>query len=198
MARISYTDKELIEMIKRSESTRHKALSWICQEDAWVKGSYKASSNAGLRDEHYEDVFQEALTAMTFNVLKDRFREDSQLRTYFISICRNLSLKWANKQKSHEPLDNVHHLSFNPIGGDDHKDELELKKLMKSAFEGLKEGCRRILMLYGTGLSMEEIALEMGYENKQSAKNKSKACRDKLKVIIESNVSLHSRLKEWI
>ena len=198
MARISYSDIELIRMIKTSESSRHTALTWICQEEAWVKSCYKVSSNSGVKDDHLEDIFQEALTAMTFNVIKSQFREDSQLRTYLTSICRNLSLKWTRKQRTFESMENVHHLSVPPEVESTKDDGAELKRLMKLAFEDLKEGCRKILLLYGTGLSMEEIAFEMGFENKQSAKNKSKSCRDKLKSIIETNSVLRNRLKAFV
>lgn len=185
-------------MIRQSESSRHTALSWICQQQEWVGGCQKAASLAGVKEDQTEDIFQEALTAMTFNVMKGKFNGDSQLRTYLISISRNMSLKSLRNQKQHQSLENVYHLTHDPHQASEWDKEAQLKRLMKIAFAHLKEGCRKILALYGAGLPMDEIAQEMGYENKQSAKNKSKACRDKLKSVIESDPDLHSQLKVFV
>jgi RNA polymerase sigma factor (sigma-70 family) len=184
-------------MIRSSSSTRNTALGWICAEEKWVKSAHKVAIQCGVADDQLEDVFQEALTSMTFNIIKDKFNSNSALSTYFVGIARNISLKLMRSKVSHEELGQAQHLTI------EHEDnpeirEQDLKNLMAKAFSKLKEGCQKILKLYSLSLPMEDIADEMGFENKQSAKNKAKGCRDKLKRAIQEDEALYHRLKPFI
>ena len=140
--------------------------------------------NSGTTEEA-KDVFQEAVMAFYENVKNGRFKGESTMPSYIYSIARFI---WLNKLKrknvgqrileTQQPNEATQ--NFLP-----HFLEKEQEKQVLGVFEKLGSDCKKVLLLnIYQQLNMQEIAVEMNYENEQIARNKKYKCLKKLKEMI--------------
>lgn len=138
-----------------------------------------------------ENLYQDTFIAIYDNLLADRVRQDTSWDSYIMTIGLNLANKAMRKLSV---TDN--------IGGEDdencknataHKvesllksmpedeislsDNLEVQSLLGNELTHTPEPCASIIRyFYYEGMSMDEIADEIGYRNAQTAKAKKSQC----------------------
>ncbi len=127
-----------------------------------------------------EDIFQDGMSIMYNNLLEGKFREESKLSTYLISICKNLWLMELRKTKI------VKYDSMIPDLTDEQEVLIKDELLIQLQSE-MNTDCQKILRAYYyDGLSMEEIRKSFDLGSQQAAKNKKYRCLQKLVSIIKS------------
>ncbi|MDX2133436.1 MAG: RNA polymerase sigma factor [Saprospiraceae bacterium] len=125
-----------------------------------------------------EDVYQEAVILLDRKVRQGDYRGEGSLDAFFMGIVRQ---HWFNERRRNSKsrflhTDNPPEL---PAAGDPEQDYLlaerqeQLGKLLKQ----LNHKCRKILILYQLGHSMDDIARVMGYANSNVAKKETCLCR---------------------
>jgi RNA polymerase sigma factor (sigma-70 family) len=196
-----YTDEELIAALQGTAKMRNQALRWICKAPKWNLSARKVVSQYGAEHVDFEDVFSESLMSFTKNIMTGKFEGRSAVLSYFVSICKFKCLsKNRTLSLSDELSEHASHLEDNSQEEAlmEEEQNKEKKKLMDLLLEKLKEPCRKVLSLYSLNYPMKEIALEMGYSNPQSAKNRTKKCREALRKLIVETPSIHNKVKSWI
>lgn len=142
-----------------------------------------------------EDIFQEALIILVRKVKAAgqttgsdqakpaEFTLTAQLSTYLFSVCRYL---WKDELKKRR-----HEVSSDFATGLTAFEEQELgeavdmedrARLAEKVLHELKEKCRQLLLLFYEGrLRLKEIAVRMGYNSENTAKNQKYKCLEAAK-----------------
>ena len=145
-----------------------------------------------------EDIFQETVVTFIELIRKNRFRRDSSIKTFLVSVARNIWLNELKKKKSGDQRAKIFETGRGNMDNDalDNLTQREKKEQLLSLMARLGESCRKMLTLYYyDNLSFEEIIRIMGYETEQVARNKKYKCMKELSELIRSNPVL---LKQFI
>ena len=144
-------------------------------------------SNSGTEQEA-KDIYQDALVVFWQKAVSGKLVLTSKISTYIYSICQNLWRKELDRKRrlSHEEKDSIEYTEH---------DKQERAKIINQCINHLGETCRRILMYYYfDGLSMQDIADQLGFANTNTAKTKKYKCKKKLDELVKSQYSEHDFL----
>lgn len=150
----------------------------------------------GAGREEAKDLFQDAVIAAFENISAGKFRGDSSLNSYLISIARFL---WINRQRREQIKDRV----YGALEFDD-KDlgylpvflAQEAKQQVATIFQSLGEDCHKTLSLsIYYDYSMKEIAEQMSYSSEQVARNKKYRCLSRLRKLMGKEPGIEQLLK---
>ena len=193
-----YTDAELIAAIGDTKEL-NKAILYLYQHYSESTSSFIMSYGGSQQDA--EDVFQETVVAFIEVVKKDKFRMEASVKTFLISVAKNI---WLNELKKRERAD-FRERQFesgrdqNEVDVSHQISDLEKKRQLRDLVYQLGEPCRKILLLfYYENLSMKEIVGHLPYENEQVVRNKKYKCLQQLTGLIKDNPSIASQLNEII
>ena len=159
-----------------------------------------------LSNEDSEDIYQNSCVALFENIKDGKLKSlNSSLSTYFISICKNQSLKYFRDSKKY--ADNVSLENINEEGiyhkierdNEEENGSIDLAQVerilnldndlteaqaqyMRDIVKSLPEPCETILWsYYADDLQMKEIAKIINYSNGDSVKAKKSQCISRLK-----------------
>jgi RNA polymerase sigma factor (sigma-70 family) len=146
-----------------------------------------------------EDIFQETVVTFIDIVRKSKFRRDSSVKTFLVSVARNIWLNELKRKKSGDQRARIFETSRGQIENDvlENLNRRETKEQLLSLMDHLGESCRKILTLfYYENLPFEEIIGKMGYESEQVARNKKYKCMKELSDLIRNNPVLLKRMSQ--
>ncbi len=199
-----HDDQLLIKALKGNIAERDKALNWILKDSNWRLLVAKQVSNFGLEHALINDVFYDALSDLVVNLNNNKFRGDSALSTYFVSICK-FKLKSILRQRKKRNLKETL-LPNDQITIDDeegikafHQQERQeaIENVCDLLLSKLGKNCRDVLTLRAMGYSMQEIADQKKWKM-QSVKNEVHICRKKLREMVKDNDSLIDLIKSLL
>lgn len=134
-----------------------------------------------LDDEFLADVYQDTVIRLWENIQRGRITLDnltSDLTGYLFGIGENVLREQLRKKK--EIL--IEDLPESPDPAND-----ILQDEIKEVVEAMDTPCAPLLLkFYWEGYSMDEIAIQLGYANANSAKTQKNKCMNKLKAIFKS------------
>ena len=114
-----------------------------------------------------EDIFQETVVTFIDLVRKSKFRGESSVKTFLVSVARNIWLNELKRRKSGDQRAKVFETSRGHIENDviENLNKREMREQVLSLIGHLGESCRKILTLfYYENLPFGEIVRKMGYE----------------------------------
>ena len=195
---IRFSDDELAEAI-RDKNMREEAIRQLYQEHAEITRSF--IKGKGGTEQDADDIFQETVISFIEVIQKGKFRQESSIRTFLISISKHL---WYNEIRRRQRAGNRENLYES--GKDTEESNVgdliqdrELKKQLSQLLINLGTSCRKILELfYYENLSMKEIVLQMHYENEQVVRNKKYKCLQQLTDKIKENPLAAKQISELI
>jgi len=144
-----------------------------------------------------EDIFQETVVTFIDLVRKSKFRGESSVKTFLVSVARNIWLNELKRRKSGDQRAKVFETSRGHIENDviENLNKRELREQLLSLINHLGESCRKVLTLfYYENLPFEEIVRKMGYESQQVARNKKYKCMKELSDLIRNNPVVLKRI----
>jgi RNA polymerase sigma factor (sigma-70 family) len=191
-----YDDVELIAAIG-DKNEANKAIRFLYQQYAGTVSSFIVHYGASRQDA--EDVFQETIVAFIDIVTKGKYRKETSVKTFLVSIARNI---WFNEVKKRDRSGN-REKKFEQGRDHNEKDighligDQENKRQLRELVYRLGEPCRKILMLfYYENLSMKEMAEHLPYENEQVIRNKKYKCLIQLTGLIKDNPQIAQQINE--
>lgn len=193
---IRFSDDELVEAI-RDKNMREEAIRQLYQEHAEITRSF--IKGKGGTEQDADDIFQETVISFIEVIQKEKFRQESSVRTFLMSISKHL---WYNEIRRRQRASNRENLyeSGRETEESDVRDligDREMKKQLHQLLANLGESCRKILELfYYENLSMKEIVLQMHYENEQVVRNKKYKCLQQLTDKIKENPLAAKQISE--
>lgn len=138
-----------------------------------------------------ENLYQDTFIAIYDNLLADRVRQDTSWGSYIMTIGLNLANKAMRKLSvtdniGSEDDENCKNATAHKVESllksmpEDEislSDNLEVQSLLGNELTHTPEPCASIIRyFYYEGMSMDEIADEIGYRNAQTAKAKKSQC----------------------
>ena len=189
-SRIVYTDAALIAAIS-SRDDLNEVIYYIYQQYAAVVGSF-VMRNSGTRQDA-EDIFQETVVAFIETVRNEKFRGQSAIKTFIVSIARNLWLNELNKRKRSDYRETVFENNREEQENDiSHLiSDREAKQQFRAVLGKLGDPCKKLLLLfYYENLSMKEIVTHLPYDNEQVVRNKKYKCLQQLTGFLKKNPAL--------
>ena len=182
-----FTDSDLVEAI-REKDMLEQAISQLYLDQAESTRSFIMGK--GGTEQDADDIFQETIVSFIDIVQKGKFRQESSIGTFLISISKNL---WYNEIRRRQRAGNrekIFELDRNQEEGPvtETIQDREMKQQLNKLLQEMGESCRRILSLfYYENLSMKEIVSQMHYENEQVVRNKKYKCLQQLTDKIKQN-----------
>lgn len=186
MKNTSWTDKQILSFICGSEAEREAALKHLLLDQNWQQFAIGYLSAKGATQSDAEDVFQEAIIIFDRNIRHGKFKGNSTLKTYFVSIVKR---KWWQVLSKRHPREDLQTADFSDSAQDVESIFIsrEKKRLFGQALSKIGERCQLILKLYQLDYSMKEIADEAGISNAKMAKKEAYRCRMRFRRFLESN-----------
>ncbi|HSZ34135.1 MAG TPA: sigma-70 family RNA polymerase sigma factor, partial [Puia sp.] len=166
-----FSDAELLEAINEKDLLE-QAILQLYQDHLEAAKAFIMSKGGTKQDA--DDIFQETVVSFIDCVQKKKFRQESGIRTFLISISKNL---WYNEIRKRERAGR-REIIFE-MDRDQPETAVietiqyrEMKKELNQLLQDLGESCRKILELfYYENLSMKEIVDHLHYENEQVVRN---------------------------
>src|SRR3984893_5635053 len=165
--KIGFSDSELVKAIREKEMLE-PAILQLYRDHAEITRSF--IKGKGGTEQDADDIFQETVVSFIDSVEKEKFRQESGIRTFLISISKNIwynEIRRRQRAGNREKLFELDREPEEPVVSEMIQ-ERELKKQLSQMLEDLGESCRKILELfYYENLSMKEIVSHLHYENEQ-------------------------------
>jgi RNA polymerase sigma factor (sigma-70 family) len=146
-AKQTFSDPALIEALQ-DKRNMDQAVRALYQEHAAVTRSFIMGRGGSEQDA--DDIFQETVISFIDTVQKGKFRSESSIRTFLISISKNLWMNEMRKRSRAGNRDKVFEISRDQEepGVSEAIGDRELKQQLQKMLDGLGDACRKILMLY--------------------------------------------------
>ena len=153
--------------------------------------------NKGTRQDA-EDIFQEVVVNFLEVVQKERFRGDSSIKTFLVSMARHTWLNQLKKNNRAVEREVVFEKGRDHIETDvsEQLALLEHNKQLLATIEQLGEACQKILLLfYFEELPVKEILKHLHYENEQVVRNKKHKCLQQLAELVKTRLMITNPIK---
>ena len=142
-------------------------------------------SNNG-KDEDAEDIFQDALVVLYDYIKTGRYNESHSMAGFVMTICRNLWINKAKRDKWQIGLNKVADIAED-VNVNDVLIHKERETLVHESMAKLGPRCQELLILSNfEKLSMKEIVSRMGFENENAAKTRKYKCMQRLIEIVKN------------
>lgn len=170
MAVKDYTDKEIVECLRKRQSYVVHYLS-----DRYLPMIRLMVTRMGGTAEDARDIFQEGLMIMLEKIDDRNFTLTCMFKTYLYSICENLWKSVMLKRRSASnyllrKIDDADEMDISDI-----LDSSLREEIFREAFDSLDEVSRSILKMYWEEKTPQEIANKLGYKYGYVRKKKCEA-----------------------
>ena len=191
----SYSDSELLNQIKNGKNL-DEVIKYLYRSH-FQKATIYIKQNSG-NQEDAEDIFQDIVVSLIRLVQKEKFRGDCSIGTFMYTLVRNTWLNELKKNKRARVREEKYEHGKVKSEADisEYIVNRELKNQIVELIESLGENCKRILMaFYYDNLSIQEILVDLHYENEQVVRNKKYKCLQKLQENLASKPQVAKNLK---
>jgi len=174
---LTKSDKSLLKKLL-SKETIERDQAWEYIYKTYYPGVRElVQKNSGTTDDA-TDIFQDGLVVLHRNICNGSFREESSIKTYLFSICRNLWLKELERRVRRAT--SSENFLYDPGMMTNASDDLEYlidTQVVELLISELQEDCRNILVeYYYNNRSMAELKEIFNVGSIQAAKNKKWRC----------------------
>jgi RNA polymerase sigma factor (sigma-70 family) len=137
--------------------------------------------NHGTEDD-VEDVLQEALIVLWERVRQGSFEYHAKLSTFIYATAKNIWLRQLSRHRRELPLpDDDYEIADGESLPLEDLEENERVLAVQRAMEQMGNPCHDLLLLYyWEDLSMEKIAVKLGFANADTVKSKKYQCKEAL------------------
>ncbi len=148
----------------------------------------------GIDQDVAADIYQEAFVVLRKQAVKGKLNTvDSSLKTYLFGIGKRMIFNYHKQNKNTIPLESKLHIADNEVVAIDFDNTTEPtveQRLLRKFFDTLGKKCQEVLIsFYYRGLSIEEIAEKLGYENTNVVSSQKSRCLKQLKELINPQKS---------
>jgi RNA polymerase sigma factor (sigma-70 family) len=175
-----YTDDELIEGLRQRKSSH---IDYLYQEFYPIVRHYLIQNSGNLQD--VDDLMQDTMVVLYNRAMISPFKLHCSLKTYFISVSRNL---WLQRLETKFRLLYMADCEVHEAGCDYNTDlnelkdeDLEQQRLFYKNLMQLPVDCRRLLQLYCLKVPYKEIARLMNYKDDAYVKTRKYLCKKMLR-----------------
>lgn len=189
-----YSDEELVNALVH-KAGMNQAIRYI-YTSYFEDLSSLIIHNSGTRQDA-EDTIQEVIVTFIDIVRNGKFRGESSIKTFLVSLTRNVWLNSLRKKERSSARDVIFEKQREQVEDNmlDHMAAQEKKKQVLLLLEQAGEMCKKILLLfYFQEMSMKEMVAHLPYDNEQVIRNKKSKCLQKLSEQLKNNPALLNSL----
>jgi RNA polymerase sigma factor (sigma-70 family) len=175
-----YSDEELVEGLRHRKSSY---IDYLYQEFIPVVRHFLQHNSGNQQD--VEDLVQDTLIVLYKRAAVQPFTLECSLKTYFMSICKNLWLQRLERKYRllYQADCEVHEAqcSYTLAEEDARNENLEQERLFYKNLMLMPADCRRLLQLYCLKIPYKEIARLMKYKDEIYVKTRKYSCKQLLR-----------------
>lgn len=187
MGRLHFSDIEIIAAIKQGRAD--DALMFLYKTVQPKVVNFILKNNGS--EEEGQDIFQESVVSFYKYAVTGKFKTENKISTFIFSISKNM---WINRVKQKNRL--LSNIDYDLIKSEEVSEKNEnSEEELKNVFSQLGDRCKELLtysIFYE--ITMEDIALRMGFSNTNTAKTKNYKCKQRLIKLIQENKSIKEKL----
>ncbi len=138
-------------------------------------------------EDDVEDVLQEALVVLWERVKHGSFEYQAKLGTFIYATAKNIWFRRLARRRKEITADGETFEMADPSSTPvEELEENEQVTAVRESMEKIGNPCRELLLLYyWEELSMEEIALKLGFANADTVKSKKYQCKKALEKLVK-------------
>ena len=186
-----YSDEELIAFILSGGRELEKGMSYIYKNGTYFSAVRALVMKFGGKLSDVEDLFQDGIAHLIMNIRKGNFRAESNIKTYFLTICKNL---WFQKRRRENIFKEIKQKLPDKEKSDHTPESILLFKekvnILDKALKILGSPCQEIITLWSLNYSMKEIAQQTNYKNAAVARKKKHQCLQNLIKWVKGNTAI--------
>jgi RNA polymerase sigma factor (sigma-70 family) len=191
-------DEDLLALLHdRGEATRGIALLY----ERYSSDVCNLVQRMGGTHADGEDVFQDVVLAFVYAVQQGKYQALASVRTFLHAMARH---KWQNELRRRGRAQ-AHAEQFEatrenlPESAARLLEHREATNGLHGMLERIGASCKELLLhFYYEQKSMAELAVQLGLENEQVARNKKSRCLKKLSGLMEAEPRLQEQLKNLL
>ncbi|MEI6410559.1 MAG: sigma-70 family RNA polymerase sigma factor [Bacteroidota bacterium] len=145
--------------------------------------------NLGGTEDDAKDIFQDAVIVIYEKAQKPDFKLTSKFSTFLHSVCNNIWLSRQQKKSSQEVTIPEQAKYIRDESAEVDLLQTERGKLFYRSLRQLGDDCQKVLVLFFQKMSMEDIAVEMGYAGEGYARRRKSQCKDRLVELIKNDAA---------
>jgi RNA polymerase sigma factor (sigma-70 family) len=175
-------DNSILQRIVEGGKSLEQAMQELYTDEQCRGQALSLLLRMGGRGQDFEDIFQDSIAHLIMNIRKGKFKGESSMKTYLLSICKHLWLNKSRQQANRETL-----LTKQPLvsetGANSPEDILlyqERTQTLQLLLGKIGDPCRRILSLWSLSYSMDEISQLTSYKNAAVVRKKKHHCMQQL------------------
>ncbi len=201
----AFTDEEILDALKSYDRRRvHEALKYLWLDKELVNSVKNLLSYKGFDAETETDFWlNDALAEFDRQVKSGKYdTSQSGIKTYIVAIVWKSSASQRRTEKRRTEKNKLLTDSTNSVLRDATVDpeaefmSQEKIEAIKKAISGLTPRCRKIITLKALHYKNEEIAEEMGYNNKDTVREAVGDCRRMLRTYLANHPALSKIINE--
>jgi len=187
---LHYSDEVLLEGLRQQKK---KDIEYMYREYVPVLKHFIYRNSGNQQD--VEDLFQDAIIVLYKRSLIEPFNLECSLKTYFMSICKNLWLQRLERKfrllyqadyEVHEPR-----MTYSMEDMELGETSLEQRRLFYKNLLALPKDCKRLIELYCLKIPIREIARLMNYKTEVYVKTRKYSCKNLLRKKILNDPECH-------
>jgi RNA polymerase sigma factor (sigma-70 family) len=177
---IHYSDEELLEGLRQRKS---RNIEYMYREFSPLLRHFICRNSGNEQD--MEDIFQDAITVLYVRSKSPSFTLDCNLRTYFMSVCKNLWLQRLERKyrllyQAEYGVNEPSH-TYLTDDRDIQEERLEINRLFYKNLMKLPLDCRRLIELYCLKVPIQQIARMLNMKNTVYVRTRKYTCKNMLR-----------------
>lgn len=148
--------------------------------------SYVLSRSGDEKD--VKDTLQEGLCIFFSKAYSEEFELECNLSSYIFGICKNVWEKELKKRRKQNLFNTLEYRDISTM--DNLEDKIKkdaLQTILLRSIKKLSEKCQDVIDLQLEGMSCDEIAKELNYQDGNIAGNKLFTSKARLKVLVQKD-----------
>ncbi|RYY23797.1 MAG: sigma-70 family RNA polymerase sigma factor [Chitinophagaceae bacterium] len=190
-----YSDEALVSEISKGKDI-NPAIRFLYHDHSSSVSAFIISKGGSSQDA--EDIFQEAVVAFINIVQKGKFRREASVRTFLISVAKNIWYNELKKRQNSENRERIFESEKDTVEADisEQIGDREMKKQFRVLLDRLGDPCRKLLLLfYYENHTMKEMLQHLPYENEQVMRNKKYKCLKQLTHLVTQDPLIKTKIK---
>ncbi len=188
---MSAPDNRILQQIAEGGKSLEQVMQELYTDEQCRGQALSLLLRMGGREQDFEDIFQDGIAHLIMNIRKEKFKGESSIKTYLLSICKHLWMNKSRQQANRKTL-----LVSQPLASETSTDSpedillyQERRQTLQVLLNKIGDPCRRILSLWSLSYSMDEISQLTDYKNAAVVRKKKHHCLQQLMMMVRGEDS---------
>ena len=195
----TYTDETLVAMIQGLSKHRDVAIQYVLKN--WKPEVVAILNRQEANKLQIEYTLSEAIIVFDKHIRNGTYRQESSLKTFLISICKQIfqnKERWRMSEKGHTPLDEKTVDVFTEETPLTDIYSRDVSTFVQKILAILSLRCRDLLSLYMLSFTNREIKEQMNIPSENAVRNALYECRRKFRQLCEKSPLFKKIIQELL